>query len=178
MTMIVRKRRLGLGVFVQSSAAWKTDCDSILQKKHQKQTHVTLTLTQQDHDTYLECTCHLNIDLCTPFQPLEYEYKNIYIVHLPLSETIYTYIYISMRCVDSCQSFGSAAKHKRPQEVLQSTRGAAKHKRCCKAHGLLQSTRVASNHNGCCKAQGVLPSTRGAFIYKYMYIYYIYTLYI
>ena len=34
MTMIVRKRRLGLYFFFQSSAgvAWKTDCDPILQK--------------------------------------------------------------------------------------------------------------------------------------------------
>ena len=30
--MIMSTRRLGQGVFVQSSAAWKTDCDSILQK--------------------------------------------------------------------------------------------------------------------------------------------------
>ena len=143
-------------------------------KEHQKQTHVTLTLTQQDHDTYLECTCHLNIYLCTPFQPLEYEY----IISLYSKQYIYIYIYPFgvltlakalevLQSTNLLQSTRGAAKHKgccTAQGLLQSTRGAAKYKGCCKAQGLLQTTRVAAKHKGCCQAQGVLSSTRGACI--------------
>ena len=71
------------------------------------------------------------------------------------------------------QSTRGAAKHKgccTAQGLLQSTRGAAKYKGCCKAQGLLQTTRVAAKHKGCCQAHGVL-------LYKYIctiYIIYIY----
>ena len=58
-------------------------------------------------------------------------------------------------------------------KVLQSTRGAAKYKGCCKAQGLLQTTRVAAKHKGCCKAHGVL-----LYKYIYIYLYYIYIVYI
>ena len=66
-----------------TGGAWKLTVTQSC-KRHQKQTHVTLTLTQRDYETYLECTCHLNSLLCTPFQPLEYEDIYVYI-HVVLS---------------------------------------------------------------------------------------------
>ena len=63
-------------------------------KRHQKQAHATLALTQRDYETKLDCTCHLQIHLyiyiSTPFQPLENE--NMLLISLFKTS------------VDSCQS--------------------------------------------------------------------------
>ena len=61
--MIVSTRRLGQGVFVFSRPLPGKLTVTQSCKRHQKQTHATLALTQRDYETKSECTCHLNTHL-------------------------------------------------------------------------------------------------------------------
>ena len=62
--MIVRKRRLGLYFFFSRPLVLLGKL-TVTQscKRHQKQTHATLALTQRDYETKLDCSCHLQIHL-------------------------------------------------------------------------------------------------------------------